>query len=662
MNNSLSDVVLTEEETELFSTLRKVVEEEELGTTVRVAGGWVRDKLLGVGGKEDVDIALDNMAGNDFAMKLNDWHRKNGFRSFKIGLIQSNPEKSKHLETATVQLGRLSVDFVNLRTETYADDSRIPVMTFGTPLEDAMRRDLTINSLFYNIHTNAVEDFSGRGVADLIEGIIRTPLPALVTFQDDPLRVLRAVRFACRFEFDVSSDLLIAASDITVRVALGTKVSRERVLVEVESMIKSIHSTRAVGLLKLIGLIHLVLPIPEVDDLCLPTVNNGAAGDRSSSGDAVKTKKKKNNDDVEPISVNTPEEIVTINQITQDFHAYGCSAVMIMSLLEQASNKGSRMISTEATPADMNKDIIGQISQLMYQETSFLQHFFRDLKTYQSDETAKVLRFSALTAVGSRICKKSLKKKHKNVSLTEHILLVELKMRSKDVEQAVLIQGSADTFSSLIKEIILHGHSPGAVSTSESIGSTGPSHGVMSRLHLGLAIRSAGILYTQSIQLAISQLILESLHSDLNNYTQNNDKNMIIEGKNNENNDFDVIFSTLLEACELPKMNDAIKNYRNMQLSEMNDSNLIDEDDIQNHLLSSLNMNSINKNINNNEYVDIKSILVATNKLLEAITVLDLSESYKVTPLLTGDKVKTVLKNIPKGAMFGEVMQCQVKW
>jgi hypothetical protein len=50
------------------------------------------------------------------------------------------------------------------------------------------------------------------------------------------------------------------------------------------------------------------------------------------------------------------------------------------------------MISTEATPADMNKDIIGQISQLMYQETSFLQHFFRDLKTYQSDETAKVLR------------------------------------------------------------------------------------------------------------------------------------------------------------------------------------------------------------------------------------------------------------------------------
>jgi hypothetical protein len=105
----------------------------------------------------------------------------------------------------------------------------------------------------------------------------------------------------------------------------------------------------------------------------------------------VKTKKKKNNDDVETISANTPEEIVIINQNTEDFHAYGCSAVMIISLLEQASNKGSKL-STGVTTADSNIDIIGQISQLMYKEASFLQHFFKDLKTCQSDETAKVLR------------------------------------------------------------------------------------------------------------------------------------------------------------------------------------------------------------------------------------------------------------------------------
>lgn len=226
--NSLSSIVPTPEEEELFSTLRAVVNDEALGTTVRVAGGWVRDKLLGVRGKEDIDIALDNMAGKDFALILNSWHEGNGMKTFKIGVIQQNPEKSKHLETATVQLGKFSVDFVNLRTETYAENSRIPDMSFGTPEEDAMRRDLTINALFYNIITSLVEDFSGQGVIDLKRGIIRTPLPALTTLQDDPLRVLRAVRFACRFQFDVSDELLDAAADRSVHEALGAKVSRER--------------------------------------------------------------------------------------------------------------------------------------------------------------------------------------------------------------------------------------------------------------------------------------------------------------------------------------------------------------------------------------------------------------------------------------------------
>ena len=125
---------------------------------------------------------------------------------------------------ATVQLGRFSVDFVNLRTETYTNDSRIPIMSYGTPEEDALRRDLTINSLFYNIFTGLVEDYSNRGVADLKLGIIQTPLPALTTLQDDPLRILRAIRFACRFEFDLSNEIVTAGADRSVHVALATKV------------------------------------------------------------------------------------------------------------------------------------------------------------------------------------------------------------------------------------------------------------------------------------------------------------------------------------------------------------------------------------------------------------------------------------------------------
>jgi tRNA nucleotidyltransferase (CCA-adding enzyme) len=75
----------------------------------------------------------------------------------------------------------------------------VPDVKIGTPLEDALRRDLTINSLFYNINKKEVEDFTGKGIEDLKHGIIRTPLDPLQTFLDDPLRILRTIRFATRF-------------------------------------------------------------------------------------------------------------------------------------------------------------------------------------------------------------------------------------------------------------------------------------------------------------------------------------------------------------------------------------------------------------------------------------------------------------------------------
>jgi tRNA nucleotidyltransferase (CCA-adding enzyme) len=87
----------------------------------------------------------------------------------------------------------------------------VPHIEFGTPLEDAERRDLTINSLFYNIATEEVEDFLGTGIDDLENGIIRTPLFPFVTFKDDPLRVLRAIRFAARYNFRIVKEIKLAA-------------------------------------------------------------------------------------------------------------------------------------------------------------------------------------------------------------------------------------------------------------------------------------------------------------------------------------------------------------------------------------------------------------------------------------------------------------------
>ncbi len=96
------------------------------------------------------------------------------------------------------------IDLVNLRSETYSEDSRVPEVQIGTPEQDAFRRDLTINSMFYNINEGKVEDFTGKGIGDLKNRILRTPLDPLQTFLDDPLRLLRTVRFANRFGFEIA--------------------------------------------------------------------------------------------------------------------------------------------------------------------------------------------------------------------------------------------------------------------------------------------------------------------------------------------------------------------------------------------------------------------------------------------------------------------------
>lgn len=176
-------IELTPVEKELFDTLLEAVKLAGTGTVLRCAGGWVRDKLLGRS-SSDIDIALDNVLGKDFAEHVNQYLAAQGKATRHAAVIQSNPEQSKHLETARMKINDQWIDLVNLRSESYASDSRIPIMEFGTPEQDALRRDFTINSLFYNITTGLVEDFTGRGLEDLRAGIMRTPLPAIETFQD----------------------------------------------------------------------------------------------------------------------------------------------------------------------------------------------------------------------------------------------------------------------------------------------------------------------------------------------------------------------------------------------------------------------------------------------------------------------------------------------
>jgi len=294
---------LTEDEGNLFELLTEVTDEREITSTLRVAGGWVRDKLLStpafrhsqkgerltskfhkpvqasmgrqgtkiVSEEEhqpvDIDIALDDMLGREFADHLNDYLQGHGRETVSVGVVLKNPEKSKHLETATMKVGSFWIDFVNLRAEEYTQDSRIPdLMRIGTPAEDAFRRDLTINALFYNINTGQVEDWTGRGFDDLKRGIVATPLPPLTTLLDDPLRVLRSVRFAARLRFTMDDELVKAAMNERVRDALAQKVSRERVGGEVDLMLRSPDPVGAMRLLMNLNLADTVFPLQR----CLP--------------------------------------------------------------------------------------------------------------------------------------------------------------------------------------------------------------------------------------------------------------------------------------------------------------------------------------------------------------------------------------------------------
>lgn len=239
---------LSEGEARVFDLLLDVLRTAGLGTTMRVAGGWVRDRLLGRT-SSDIDIALDNIKGQTFAEHVQRHLTAVGAETHSIGTIKANPDQSKHLETATMLVLGQWIDFVNLRSETYAVDSRIPNSTFGSALQDALRRDLTINALFYNINESCIEDFTGRGLADLRDGIIRTPLEPLQTYLDDPLRVLRTVRFTARFGYALAPELPPAICNATVHEALLGKVSRERIGIEVNGMLSGPAPLAALALL-----------------------------------------------------------------------------------------------------------------------------------------------------------------------------------------------------------------------------------------------------------------------------------------------------------------------------------------------------------------------------------------------------------------------------
>ncbi|KAG7816089.1 hypothetical protein KL928_005055 [Ogataea angusta] len=267
MSSSVPQIQLNKVETQIVNLLNEYTRyfnEHKTSATqqpleLRITGGWVRDKLLGRE-SHDIDIGIDHLSGVEFVTQLQEYIKaQNGGQSVNSGVykIEKNPEKSKHLETCTTKLFGFSIDFVNLRSEKYAEDSRIPEIEVGTAEEDAFRRDATLNSLFYNLTTGQVEDFTGRGLQDLRDGVLRTPLDPRKTFLDDPLRCLRLIRFASTYNFRIDELALAAMREDEIKQKLREKISRERINVEFKKIIMGKNPVYGLRLIEDVGFYQL---------------------------------------------------------------------------------------------------------------------------------------------------------------------------------------------------------------------------------------------------------------------------------------------------------------------------------------------------------------------------------------------------------------------
>ena len=256
-NNKINkEFSLTEKEKECFSIIMNILKKNNLTSTIcRVAGGWVRDKLLGKE-SDDIDIALNDMKGSTLANLINEelYPGKN-----KVGIIQQNVEKGKNLETATIKVCQTWIDLVNLRCD---DKNKI-----GTPLTDAERRDLSVNSLFYNINEGKVEDFTNKGIHDLENGIIETPIDAEITFRDDPLRILRMLRFAIKYKFRIGFNInnYIEKNKEEIVKNFYDNISKERIEKELYKVFNMNNSSFAIAYLYSFNILDIILLTKNYD-------------------------------------------------------------------------------------------------------------------------------------------------------------------------------------------------------------------------------------------------------------------------------------------------------------------------------------------------------------------------------------------------------------
>ncbi len=235
----------------IFGIISEVVGGES--AEAYVIGGWVRDCFLNRNHSgKDIDIVVTGSGiglARKTAKKINPDIRVSVFRNFG---------------TAMFRWGEYEIEFVGARKESYSPGSRKPVVENGTLEDDQRRRDFTINALAISLNKDTygqlLDPFGGRD--DLRRKIIRTPLDPSVTFSDDPLRMIRAVRFATQLGFSIEEKTFEALSENAGRIRI---VSPERIIAEINKIIMCSKPSVGFMLLEKSGLLAIIFP--ELDNM-----------------------------------------------------------------------------------------------------------------------------------------------------------------------------------------------------------------------------------------------------------------------------------------------------------------------------------------------------------------------------------------------------------
>jgi poly(A) polymerase len=282
--------------------IKNLIHGTEWENKVFIAGGYVRDFVMGKDPK-DLDIMVDAPNGGfEFAKWitkkignykgpsvdppwppkprynvddkgkpatkedqaiLDDWIEK----LTNIQKLYTNPVIFPRFGTAKFNLrgityqgqdlSTMDIEAVMPRSETYTAGSRKPEVGFSSLQGDAERRDLTVNALFKNISTGEILDLTGKGFDDLKKGIVRTPLEPSKTFTDDPLRMLRVVRFYAKYGWSIPKHIIKALKNNSQQLE---NISAERIQDELNKMLMTVNPDKAVKLLKITNLLQYIIP------------------------------------------------------------------------------------------------------------------------------------------------------------------------------------------------------------------------------------------------------------------------------------------------------------------------------------------------------------------------------------------------------------------